>query len=387
MGPHIVFVAPPAPGHVYPSLPLVERLAARGHRISYVTSASLGPVARRAGADVLEVDWSPDTRALADSEFTVETLVADMDGFLGATRGALPGLLAALRREPPRLVCCDSVSLGPLLAGIFGAPLVSLVPTFATNAQFPPTELVPGFDPAHPALVDHFARVSELFTEYQVRAAAPAAGPTLVFVPRDFQIAGDSFDATYHFIGPSVPDHARGGSWTPPGAGRLLLVSLGTAFTNRPEFFTTVIEAFGGTDWQVVMATGEHIDPATIGRVPPNIHPATTVPQLAVLAHADAFVSHAGMGSTMEALHHQVPVVMVPHAREQRIVAARTQELGLGRHLDACPLTAAQLRRAVERVSTDPDTRANLAGMKRSLDAAGGAAAGAEVIERCLRHP
>lgn len=389
LGWHVVFVAPPAPGHVYPSLPLVEQLVARGHRVSCVTSPSLAPVARQAGAVVLELDWSPDISALVEGEFTVETLVADMEGLLTATRTALPGLLAALRREPPRLICCDSVPLGPLLAGLFGAPLVAMVPTFATNAQFPPTELVPGFDPAHPALADYFARVGALFADYRVPAAdpgnGPAAGLTLVFVPREFQIAGGSFDASYHFIGPSVPEHARRAAWTPPGPGRPLLVSLGTAFNNRPDFFTTVIDAFAGTDWQVVMATGEHIDPAAIGPMPPNIHPATTVPQLAVLPHAAAFVSHAGMGSTMEALHYQVPVVAVPHAREQQINAARIQELGLGRHLQARLLTAAQLRGAVEQVSTDPRIRANLAGMKCSLDAAGGASAGVDAIERYLR--
>lgn len=390
MGWHVVFVAPPAPGHVYPSLPLVEQLVARGHRVTYVTSPSLAPVARSAGAAVWELDWSPETSGLAEGEFTVETLVADMDGMLTATRTALPGLLAALRREPPRLICSDSVPLGPLLASIFGAPLVALMSTFATNDVFPPTELVPGFDPAHPALVDYFTRVGALFADHQVPATGPGTGPaaglTLVFVPREFQIAADSFDASYHFIGPSLPEHARGADWTPPGRGRLLLVSLGTAFNNRPEFFTTVVDAFAGTDWHVVMVTGEHIDPAAIEPIPPNIHPATTVPQLAVLPHAAAFVSHAGMGSTMEALHYQVPVVAVPHAREQQIIAARIQELGLGQHLQAHLPTAAQLRRAVEQASGDPRIRANLAGMKRSLDAAGGASAGADAIERYLRR-
>lgn len=40
----------------------------------------------------------------------------------------------------------------------------------------------------------------------------------------------------------------------------------------------------------------------------------------------------------------------------------------------------------MEQVSTDPRIRANLAGMKRSLDAEGGAKAGADAIERYLRR-
>lgn len=37
MGKHFAFVAPPAFGHVNPTLPLVEELVSRGHRVSYAT--------------------------------------------------------------------------------------------------------------------------------------------------------------------------------------------------------------------------------------------------------------------------------------------------------------------------------------------------------------
>jgi len=35
---HISFITAPAPGHVYPTLPLVQELTRRGHRVSYATS-------------------------------------------------------------------------------------------------------------------------------------------------------------------------------------------------------------------------------------------------------------------------------------------------------------------------------------------------------------
>lgn len=392
MGRHVVFVAPPAPGHVYPSLALVEELIGRGHRVSYVTSPALAPVVVAAGATVLELDWEPDTSSLSDTEFTIETLVADMNGFLAATQAALPALVARLRQDVPDLVCADAVALGPLLAGIFGAPMVTLVPNLATNAHFPPSALVPAFDPTHPALADYGARVGALFAAYGLPAAAmsmgggPEPGLRLVFVPREFQIAGETFDESYHFIGPDVGQRARVTDWSPTGDGPLLLVSLGTAFNNRPEFFTAVADAFTGSEWQVVMALGAHTDPRVIGPVPPNVRIATAVPQLGVLRHAAAFISHGGMGSTMEALYYQVPLVAVPQVHEQVINAARVQELGLGRHLRDRTPTATQLREAVEQVSADEAIRANLAVMKHALLDAGGAGAGADAIEHYLRN-
>ena len=47
-----------------------------------------------------------------------------------------------LAADPPDVVCADSVPLGELLAGIFEAPIVSLVPTLATNTAFTPAELI-----------------------------------------------------------------------------------------------------------------------------------------------------------------------------------------------------------------------------------------------------
>ncbi|MDQ1624321.1 MAG: hypothetical protein QOH19_2739 [Actinomycetota bacterium] len=54
-----------------------------------------------------------------------------------------------------------------------------------------------------------------------------------------------------------------------------------------------------------------------------------------VLRHADVFLSHAGMNSTMEALCFGVPLVTFPLRPEQEATARRVEELGLGRRLAA----------------------------------------------------
>ncbi|QWF80720.1 macrolide family glycosyltransferase [Amycolatopsis sp. CA-230715] len=366
---HVVCTTPPARGHVNPVLGLVEELVRRGHRVSFVTGPELAPVVARAGAVPVEVDWAPG--AGANTAFSVDDVLADMRGFLAATRRALPGLLTRFRADEPAVVCADSVVLGPLLAGAFGVPLVSLVPTFATNEHFDVARLIPGFDPSHPGFAAYGAEVGALLAEHG--GAEPVA--KLVFVPREFQIDGDTFDESFHFIGPSR-SHRSDEVWDGPGAD-VVLVSLGTAFTNRPGFFRAVIDAFAGTRWHVVMSVGPHVDLAGLPPVPSNVDISPFVPQPAVLRRARAFVTHAGMGSTMEALDHEVPVVAVPQAPEQRVNAARAAELGLGVVSDGTDPLA-----DVERVARDDAVRARLARMKRALRAAGGAAAGADVIER-----
>jgi MGT family glycosyltransferase len=381
---HAVFVAPPAPGHVYPTLSLVERLLARGHRVTYVTSPALRPVVQATGAEVAEVDWAPDTSGLAGRDFTVATLVATLEDFLVAARAALPDLLARFRRDTPDLVCTDAVVLGPMLAGALNVPLVSLVPTFASNEHFSLAQLVPGFDPGSPLLAEYDAKVAQLFAEHQVPMRSPRSDLKLVFLPREFQIAGDTFDDSYRFIGPS-PSRARAAAWQPPSHGApVLLVSLGTAFNNRPEFFNACVRAFRDTRWYVVLSIGDHVSPDAVGPAAANIEIAAHVPQPAVLQHATAFLTHAGMGSVMEALTCEVPMLAAPQVHEQSVNAGRVVELGLGRRLDIDSATPARLREQIERLAVDTAIRANLAAMHDAIRAAGGAEAGAIAIERYL---
>ncbi len=329
MSSHFGFVAPPAPGHVNLTLPLVEELVTRGHRVSYVTSPTLMPAVAAAGATALELAWEPDTSTLSGAEFSIETLVATLHEFLNAAREAFPGLVEHFRRDRPDLICSDAVILGPMLAGVLDVPMVSLVPNFASNEHFSPREVVPGFDPTHPKLVEYGARVAAFAAEYGLSTPIdPMGGPpaelTLVFLPREFQIAADTFDDTYRFIGPSVGHRAHSTGWRPPSDGSpVLLVSLGTAFNDVPEFFAHCAEAFGGTPWHVVMAIGDRTDAAAIGPLPVNVEMAPYFPQPLVLSHARAFVTHAGMGSTMESLYYQVPLIAVPQVHEQRVNANR----------------------------------------------------------------
>ncbi len=143
----------------------------------------------------------------------------------------------------------------------------------------------------------------------------------------------------------------------------VLFVSLGTIFTDRPEFYRTCIEAFADGSWQVAMTVGD-MDPAALGPLPPTVDARPRFPQPAVLRHASAFVSHAGMNSTMEALYYGVPMVTFPQMPEQAANADQVQELGLGERLDPETLTPDTLRAAVSRVSLPPPCRAARSGLK-----------------------
>jgi MGT family glycosyltransferase len=130
------------------------------------------------------------------------------------------------------------------------------------------------------------------------------------------------------------------------------------------------------------MAVGHQVDVAELAEIPANFEVRPFFPQPTVLRYADAFLSHTGMGSTMEALMRQVPIVSYPQTAEQAANGRRVQELGLGRLLDTSADTDPDdLRRTVEEVAGDKDIRANLAAMAVHIDNAGGPPVGADAIE------
>jgi MGT family glycosyltransferase len=106
-----------------------------------------------------------------------------------------------------------------------------------------------------------------------------------------------------------------------------------------------------------------------------------------MLAKTDVFVGHGGMNSTMEALAHAVPLVVVPQQSEQRVTADRVAELGLGRRLDPGDVTPESLLEAVGALVSEPGAAERLAAMQRAVLAGGGHERAAAEILRFTGSP
>jgi MGT family glycosyltransferase len=207
----------------------------------------------------------------------------------------------------------------------------------------------------------------------------PPASLNVVFVPRELQPDGDAFDGRYRFVGPSPAAREDDPRWTPPGE-PVVFVSLGTEFNERPAFYRACVAALAGRG-PAAIAVGQRVRVDDLGPLPGGVDVRPWFPQPAVLRHARAFVSHAGMGSTAEALYYGVPLVCVPQMMEQEVNAARVAELGLGVRLDPGTLTAADLRAAVDAVTADAAIRSALDRMRDATRRAGGAVAAADAVE------
>jgi MGT family glycosyltransferase len=393
---HIAFIGRDGTGHVNPTLPMVAELVRRGHRVTYAVDESFADAVRAAGARPLLLPNAPfrhegrsGEQALRRPETDVVAMIADL--LLAYTERELPVLREGFAADRPDVICYDTNSLaGAVLARLLDVPAVQIRPSFAANDHYTPLqEFVPDPDRLTASLEAADARVREYTAAFGVTDSLGTiltrvpGDLALVCVPRPFQYAGDTFDERYVFVGPSAHHRTEPGSWAPPPAGTpFLFISLGTLMNENPAFFRLCVDAFGGTDRRVAMAIGDRVEPSALGALPDNFEIRAFFPQLDVLEHATAFVTHAGMNSAMEAVLRRVPTVSVPQTPEQRGTAHRMEELGLGVVLR--DQTVPALRHAVTDAEHDEGIKKNLAGMAEVLQAAGGARAAADAVEKLL---
>ncbi|EST37937.1 hypothetical protein N566_10210 [Streptomycetaceae bacterium MP113-05] len=396
----------PAYAHIAPALPTLTELVRRGHRVTCFVVERFADKVRAAGVDVVVYE---STFPWADGPDG--TLLENMLAFFEEALAPLPAAAAHLGDDRPDLIAHDLAASesARLLARNWDLPVVQLCPTIADSPDFSMTERqaqeatgeapAEPVDPQDPMITEFVERRGRLLAEagledLPLEGFGAEHGDNLVFIPKAFQIAHETFDDDrFSFVGPCLQYSDDGHpepSWTPPGDGReVVLLSLGSSYTpDQAEFLRSCVTELADSPRQVVVTLGHRVSAGELGPLPGNVEVHQWLRYADVLRHAAAFVTHAGMGSLMEALHHRVPVVLVPYHVDQRVIAGRAVELGVGRALYREDTRPGDLRTALDEVTGDVRVRAAVDALHDHIEAAGGAARGADVVEALLsrRH-
>jgi macrolide glycosyltransferase len=390
---HIAMFSIAAHGHVNPSLEVIRELVARGHRVTYAIPPVLADKVAGTGAEVKP--WhstlpSPDD----DPAAWGDTLLDNVEPFLADAIQALPQLIETYDGDEPDLVLHDITSYpARVLAHRWGVPAISLSPNLVAWKGYEKEVAEPLW--AEPRKTErgkaYYARFHAWLEENGITehpddfAGHPAR--SLVLIPRALQPNADRVDeSVYTFVGACQGDRLSEGDWTrPAGAEKVVLVSLGSTFTDRPDFYRECVRAFGGLPgWHLVLQIGRHVDPAALGVVPDNVEVRSWVPQLAVLRQADLFVTHAGAGGSQEGLATATPMIAVPQAVDQFGNADVLQGLGVARHIATSDATAEALREAALALVDDPEVAVRLRRIRAETANEGGTRRAADLIEAQL---
>ena len=213
-------------------------------------------------------------------------------------------------------------------------PLVMMFTSYAPGKSFSIFRTFPEY-PGSPARAAAEEMAKAFHLQYGGRLLTPqeifegTGDFNLCTLTKSFQPGGQDFGEDFFFAGAQIAPRAGDGSWKAPDNGKpLLYTSLGSLFNNWPEFYQMLFPVVKDLDVNVLCSIGKTIQKEDLGEIPENVTVMPFTPQLEVLAHTDYFITHAGIGSVMEALYFGVPCMCIPQMDEQVLTAHRLKELG-----------------------------------------------------------
>ncbi|MEU5214240.1 macrolide family glycosyltransferase [Streptomyces sp. NPDC020742] len=399
MSRHIAVFCIPAHGHMRPALAVTEELVRRGHRVSFLTPEGFTLAVRETGASVVPYT-SPLAEAFAagqDVDLPPEHLPWSLLMLQYESEAVMRAAEEHFVDDLPDLLFHD-MSLafaGRALGTLWDRPAVQSTPSLASNAHYSDVGTMfamVGVPDEHPAVPELFRRAKEVAEERGLSVPAEellgwgTAVESVVYAPRVFQTAQETFGAETAFVGPCFPAEDLTATWdAPQDASPLVVISMGTMSQAQSEFFRTCVRALTGRPWHAVITVGNGFDIGTLGTLPPNVEVYPWIPQLAVLEQAELFVTSGGLGSLLGAVHTGTPMVMVPHLPEHRVTCERAAELGLGALLDAGQVTEEEILTTLQQLSADQGVRERLRRVGELTAAAGGVTRAADVLESRIR--
>jgi UDP:flavonoid glycosyltransferase YjiC (YdhE family) len=345
----LLFSCMPWEGHFRPLVPLAHALSARGHDVAFAAAAVWEPRAQEEGFPLLAAGMTREEGGALFAPFRGKIFSLPPEerrthqfSMLFARLHApakLPELIGVARSWRADAIVHDSCDLAaPIAAASLGLPVVNhsfgaMIPFAALEAAqgyLEPLWRGEGFEP------DPYAGA---FRGLFVDLAPPSfaweqpLGKVVRLQP--------------------VPDTVEAPpAWLDELESPLVYVTMGTVY-NQPELFRPLLDGLDGHG-SALVTVGRNVEPDELGPLPPRVRVERFVPQAHILTRAKAVVSHGGSGTTLGALAHGLPLVLVPQAADQFDNAARAEAAGAAIVLRPGAVTAESVRAALGRVLGEP---------------------------------
>ncbi|HJZ70138.1 MAG TPA: nucleotide disphospho-sugar-binding domain-containing protein [Vicinamibacterales bacterium] len=351
-------------GNVPPELSAARRLVQRGHAVTVLAEDSVAAEVRATGAAPRRwahapnrPDRVPDHDPVRDWECRypwqiVDRLVETM--FVGPAAEYARDVSDAIHDARPDLVACSMFCMGGMVAAeAAGIPFDVVLPNVY---PFPAPGLPPfglGFQPAG-GMPGRFrdwvlnglgerlwdskglAGLNGLRQRFNLPPLArffeqmDRARRQLIMTSASFDFPS-SLPGNARYVGPVLDEPAWADArWTAPGGdGPLVLVALSSTFQDQVDCLQRIVDALGAMPVRAVVTTGPAVDPAAL-RPSGNVAVIPSAPHREVLWQSALAITHGGHGTVMKALAAGVPMVIVPHGRDQADTAARVTARGAG---------------------------------------------------------
>lgn len=386
----VLFLNGPAQGHINPTLPLVSELVERGEEVTYFSSEEYRSAIEKTGAcfcgySNFLIDYNPTGLEKKMNMFKQAYLLIKSHFIV------IEAVLEQTKDMEFDYIIHDSMfGCGTQIKKLLNIPAIGSCSFFAWGSKvfvLGKFNIIKDLFFGMGYLIEFLKLRKKLVRKYGEGIAKidsllfNKAEINLVYTSKYLQPHSDSIGEEFIFVGPSIEkrkeDHRF--PFEKLKSGKKIYISLGTMIVNK-GFFEICIDAFRGTDIQVILSVGKKIQLEKLKNIPENFIIENYVPQLEVIKKVDAVVCHAGMNTTSEALYYNVPLILIPMVNDQHSVAKRVEELKAGICIDKERLSSEVLRHAVEEVLSDNRFKEQSRKIGETLRSAGGYKKAADII-------
>ncbi|SDD78191.1 glycosyltransferase, MGT family [Sanguibacter gelidistatuariae] len=164
-----------------------------------------------------------------------------------------------------------------------------------------------------------------------------------------------------------------------------ILVSLSTTYiAGQTAVMQNILDAVADLPVRVLLTTGPAVDPDDL-HPPANAEVRRFVPHAQVMPGVSLVVGHGGHSTTMLALAHDLPLVVLPMnpAFDQPLIGQRIHDLGAGATLPSSS-TPAQVRAVIDDVLADESCRHEAARLGAAIRAARGRETAADLLQSLI---
>jgi MGT family glycosyltransferase len=163
------------------------------------------------------------------------------------------------------------------------------------------------------------------------------------------------------------------------GTGKLLYVSLGSLGSAEPELMNRLVQLLGQTDYRVIMSLGPQAGQIDL---PDNIYGEEFLPQVSVLPHVDAVITHSGNNTVTECFHFGKPMLNFSLFWDQHDNAQRVDETGFGIRLQPYEFSDGEFYDALEDLSCNRERIERVAPIAQRLQESPGIERAAALIDQ-----
>lgn len=388
---NILVVNFPAEGHVNPTLSLVKAFIEQGDYVHYITTEQFKRRIEDLGATVYT---HPDLlKGISIDSETRDGLSSFFHVHVQTSLYILQITKKLCENIHFDFVIFDIFGAGELvkeylqIPGIVSSPIFLIPPKFLETLPFHPNAEIP-FQPDEISeqLLYQIEHEFGVKPKNNLQFMHNKGDITLVYTSRYFQPNSDAFGENNIFIGPSISKRKTNVEFPLEllQDKKVIYISMGTLLEGIEPFFNTCIDTFSDFDGIVVMAIGDRNDRSKIKKAPDNFIIASYVPQSEILSEADVFITHGGMNSVHDAIYFKVPFVIIPHDKDQPMIAQRLTELEAAHRLLKDNVNVRTLKEAVSDVLSNEKYKHGIRKLNDSFLECGGPKEAIAVITSLL---